>query len=187
MSACPSAGGADRPLICPSACALQIPVTSRAAKAPGAGGEGAGASSAPLCFPAQRLEMEKPDSWPRQQWRDGTHGKQGWRSHWFPLGGSGLVFGLCWKDTLVHSSRLQPSTRSPGVATQQHHLLHTTNIPCDPQNRKTASSQLESCNHQLWVCLAGSTLTPRSTGAPAPAGPASVASPSPAPEPAEHS
>lgn len=39
LSACPSARGADRPVICPSAYTLQIPIASPSAKAPGACGE----------------------------------------------------------------------------------------------------------------------------------------------------
>lgn len=106
------------------------------------------------------------------------------------------MFGLCWKPTAARSSQLQPSTHSPGVTTpapapaRQHRLLRAANTPCNTQKRKTASSQVESWNNQLWVCpgrRGGPTLTPQGAGAPAPAAAAGVATPSTAPEPAEHS
>lgn len=132
LSACPSARGANRPVICPSACTLQIPITSRAAKAPGASREPVRSRSI-LC-PAPVPCPTEPDPQPRQQRRDGTHGKPGWRSHWFPLGGFGLGFDLRWKPTAVHSSRLLPSTRSPSVAipalapTRWHRLCHQQSL-----------------------------------------------------------
>lgn len=66
LSACPSARGEDRPVICPSACTLQIPIASPSAGAPGTRGESTQSPSilcpAPAPFPMPRDGEAGPET-----------------------------------------------------------------------------------------------------------------------------
>lgn len=121
LSACPSARGADRPVIClPAPCKSPSLPEQPKPWEPAESPHGAGASSAPLRFPARHLGTEEPNPW-----RDGTQGRQGWQSHWFPLEGFGLVFGLGWKPTTVRSRAGDAGgVTSPSRGTHAHPVEH---------------------------------------------------------------
>lgn len=149
LSACPSARGANRPVICPSACTLQIPITSQAAKALGASREPVRSRSilCPAPVPGQGSSGGMGPT------ASGAGGRTGF--HW-----EGLGWGLIYAGNppLFTAAGFCPPPNCPGVAipapapTRRHCLLCATNSPCDTQKRKTASSRDESWNNRPWVC-----------------------------------
>ena len=139
MSACPSARGAARPVICPSAGTLQIPGASRAAKDPGASGEPAWSRSilAPLRFPARRLPHGRGSGGGMGPTASGAGGRTGF--HWE---------GLAWWWAYAGDP---PLCRAAGCCPPPALLLRPRlpRHPChQPPPRhapeKTASPQAES-------------------------------------------